>query len=491
MVRPSDLPQPVKHHGSHDGTFRSNGVPGPGAYGGNGITDHEKSKILGFVGRATRFPKGQLSPSDLTTTVTRDNFLDTPGAIYNPTERATRIPQTFSTAKRMAEDHRRGELGPGHYKPRAADTVSVAVSFTKGLRPPPHRRQEGPSPAVYTPTLQPTGHGSAFFTSQARIRESRETDDCPPLSALDAMDASLAVTKRKIGEPCSFSRAARFDGAHKPSSDNGRKALGPGEYNVARANSVTRRATPSAGFGSGKQRVSPAAAATQAPHYKLRSCDHLSGHSRAPSAGFSKAARRALPNAYDTSLPGHLYTPAHTATETARPAGRFGTAQRMQASAAEKAHAAASGPPTANETAEAKNEWVQDPAKAVGFTKGLRPPLHNISTRGMPGPDVYLPLRPRRPDSAAQSFTKADRSKSAAAEQLRAEAMSPGAKYDPDFSLVEKPLALQASFSRAARATAVKARTPTAKEVGGGGTYQVSYAVIDKRPRSAVLYLGS
>ena len=217
MVRPPDLPQPVRQHESHESKLeqyrRRHPVPGPGAYHGTGINEFSKSRKLGFFCYGSRFSPGQLDPSDLRTPTCREQALDVPGPKYDPKSVSYREAVKFPRASRDVRDARDDNPGPGQYVGGEGGTNSLlvkeywnrGVSFARSLRERPQIVPDAsPAPGAYSP-VKPSRHkGAAVFGSAARSR---------PASALSHSLGSASRSASAAHSPAALSTTPSIAGA--------------------------------------------------------------------------------------------------------------------------------------------------------------------------------------------------------------------------------------------------------------------------------------
>ena len=467
MVRPKDLPQPVREHKPHDSlqdSYKSGASPGPCAYDGLGVTVFNRSRKLGFMPQAQRFRYKEDS---------------TVGPIYNPTLSSTAIGISIKGRHDSSASKQSQGPGPGEYNiPQQWE--GHGVGFTQGKRNSFGRGTSAPAPGTYDPAKPRIRNApSAFIGSSTRatgsILSTSQRDCDPQIASLAAMDTALGATRTRAAQ-IGFAKSTR----NASSSIHDDSHVGPGSYDAAASAKHTDRSVHGVVFGSATH-TSGGPSTRKVVDPPLIAPPQLNASSQkvaAPAISFSKATyERGLPmsasvnsGSHNASVRAPLSNVSYSQLDPSskvipwRPstaqASRFGTTSRSDQSSV--------GPGAVD-----VKSTLGGPQ--VSFSRGTR--SAGARRDPSPGPAAYSPQLPRRPESAAQSFTKAKRQGIPVADEDAA----PGPKYNP---IVTPRLSIPAiSFPKGCRDT----RPSTAGSADA--SYSPVYSHVDKSSHGAILYL--
>jgi hypothetical protein len=458
MVRPKDLPQPVRDHKPHDSlgdSSRAAASPGPCAYDGYGVTVFAKSRKLGFIPQARRF-RYSTEPSL--------------GPIYNPQLPSSSGGVTLK-GSRDSKQIKTPAPGPGEYTINQS-WEGAGVSFTQGKRAMFGIASDAPAPGTYNPVkLRIRNAPSAFFGSSARASgiTGPEKKDCdPPITSLEAMDSGLSATRPQSAQ-IGFAKSKRSDVCE---SD---PRLGPGSYDITAAAKHVDRSVHGVVFGAAP--VSRASVEVAPPIPAPPPLNASSQKLASPAISFPKASYvRGLPttaaadNRPEGSSASSIRPPmANVSFSQVDPSSKV-VAWRPASSTGRGSRAQMTPGPGAFEIKSSIGSGPQ-----IGFTRGTR--SAGARRDPSPGPAAYNVSLPRRPESAAQSFPRAKRTGLPVPGEREA---VPGPKYTP----VDTPKA-GISFPKERR----DGRPMTAVCGSLSASYSPTYSHVDKNPHGAILYL--
>jgi hypothetical protein len=512
MVRPQDLPQPVRNHPAHQLPLDGTGLhsPGPAAYGGYGVTefdrDHRGGKFNSSRDKAM-IPSSR-GPMELSQ---RQISASTPGPIYNPHKVQTRLGSAFPRARRFDDAKLQRESatpGPGAFYDEEHNQSAIDakhVSSTNGTLPRSKRRSladpnNNPSAAEYSPNVAPTRihhGGSSFPHASVKQRNARIVAKCETSDAQIAGHEELETAEKwtrpaSAARPISIGRGPRFARDLRPGSAD----IGPGQYDSVTASSKFARHPPMIGFTMGTrayknyltfQEMDREIAATGGgtSHQILPSTLSKRGVKLSPrreTAATTSGQRSTLNNNSSGSSP-NLYNPDISQTRPNRNTGcsfpranRFGPREPRPATANASVDENINIPSTLDTSHGAK----------IGTGKRFTMSVEQKECFHHPAPSDYSPKLPKRPESSAKSISNRNEK---IGQLLKEAQITPGPKYDiVDLNILREPLSKPLSIGRAKRGLLEKkedSNTP------GVGTYDVPSDPRKKSSRSAILYLGA
>jgi hypothetical protein len=497
MVRPRDLPQPVRNHAAHENPAdRYRCAPGPGAYYNSTHTSQSMAQNGRSFSKASRFRRGESSQLDLLNVH--------PGPCYNPVLRNSQLSVSFKggpIGQRSSSAASRSTLdvpGPGAYQLLSGAKLSEsattpAISFTKDTRE--HRSRGGsstPGPGAYdVPTKPFAQKQSTFFGTSKRSELFDENlDSAPGQSSLAAMDKALGATRPPVAPHIRFPTSSRSGGTPRASD----QAVGPGQYSAY--DTYTRPNSRGVGFGrpsSATGRVRHCGAASSSLGGNPAAFTAMSTKSTAPSASFSKAARSGSVGGGGGGSSDGTMGPAYNASYThidaqvklcvpwKAPVRPFSASNSRSGGGGDTGYGAGGSGPQFMEP----RSTLSGPA--IAFTKAKREGAH--TSNGFPGPGAYLggDDNRRRPDSASQSIGRALRNFDLVHDD-GSSGGGAGGSGDVMMGLSHtRPSSAAVSFPRASRRPV---SAPAARDQGPSGLeYTPSYSQLDKNGHGAILYL--
>ncbi|CUG72707.1 Hypothetical protein, putative [Bodo saltans] len=502
MVRPRDLPQPVRHHAAHENPAdRHRCAPGPGAYHNHAQTSQSMARTGRSFSKADRFRRTHSTQLDLLSVH--------PGPCYNPVLHNSRLAVSFKggpIGQRSSSAASRSDMnvpGPGAYEltsavPLSESASAPAISFTKDIRE--HRSRGGggstPGPGAYDVPTKPFGQKQSTFIGTSRRTELFRGDDLqdagpsgPSHASLAAMDKAMDATRPPVTPQIRFPTSSRSGAA---ASGKGDPSVGPGQYSAY--DTYTRPNSRGTGFGRPSSAVGRMNHLT-GPSSRLGGSpvafSSMSTKSTAPASSFSKAPR-------SSSLGGggvgadNTMGPAYNATYTHIDAQvklcvpwkapvRPSSASNARGGGGDGGYGGA-GPQYME-----PRSTLSGPA--IAFTKAKRQGVH---PNGVPGPGTYLGADDtrRRPDSASQSIGRALRNFDIVHDDGSTGGAGGSGGGDIMVGLAHtRPTSAAVSFPRASR-VGRPASAPAQRDQGPSGLeYTPCYSQLDRNSHGAILYL--
>lgn len=490
MVRPRDLPKPVREHPAHENPAdRHRWTPGPGAYHPVGFTSQSIQQEGRSFSKAARFRHQQASNFDILAAAH-------PGPCYNPASRDTRLSVSFKGGTIGQRTSSRGAAadapGPGAYHPSDAPLSEVKcaplIGFTKDTRD--HRSSAGgtgstPGPGTYGMPRKPSARQkpTAFFGSSKRsgmLGGGDAVDVAPPLTSLASMERGIEATRPPVAPHIRFPVSERRDPTSGRGPRNGGD-VGPGQYTVA--DTYIRPNSRGTGFGTpgrsgrfvsdSQQRRGGVLGGNPTPF------SSLSTASSAPAVSFSKSSRCSSADRERGEVGiGPAYNASYTQVDRhvklcvpwkalSRPSSATSSASMPPGPSYIEPRSTLSGP-------------------AITFAKSKR---QDGLADGAPGPGTYDARPLRRPDSASKSIGRAVR-KTFDVDVDDGCAGSGGADVTLCVSHT-KPSCPSFSFPRAARGGR-PASAPASRDRDQGPSgleYTPCYSQLDRNGHGAILYL--